>query len=359
MAPKLDPNKRARLSAQQPETLGSPGRSSAPQGQTPPRNLRALSAAAQASIASSPAQQPKPDNADVVMTVRKCSDCVRALWADAPAGESLFAIRLGHGAWPTVQSQLTGAFGDFLKAQHEEDGSWPMNLKQLREAQNAVVKITNPDDPNEQTFSIDAWSVAFWVSGNADDVTNALRMLDAFVMHRIEHPRTSDKKTRPPLKNMRVKVYLSSGSDVQCESDGHNVATEIFRDVANPPFSLLSVAPPFATRMLLASAEIVDRDRIIVRLDGRTCPWKAHFDRAGVPRVDSNLGLLPPNFTDVSVGENCDNIIRLFTDILGNAARRLPAKWADVPNEGPVEKLLVEVAAMPHVFTDVIKHGDS
>ncbi|CAK0799479.1 unnamed protein product [Prorocentrum cordatum] len=377
-APTFTPNKRAKT-----QTPGSPSAvgaasTSASTPPSAPRDLRKLSAEAKARVfEAQPRRQPeKPPNADIQLCVTKYTDVSRTLWPDSPPAVPLWGVRLGHAAWPSLEMQVLKALEDYLVIQNKEDEEWPKDLKELRSLQNIAVCVAGKDSHGDQGLPIQAgetslltppeppspvfrsratWSVVIWVAGDADALSNALMLLDSFIMFRAQHPRIADKKPWPAVSSLKVKLHLPSGMTLPgYAADDMSISTTMITDAGPPPLSILQAPPPFSNRIVMASVDIVDANTVVLAWDGRTYPFREKFDVAGLPRVADNLRVLPEDMTDMSNPTNYAFALNVFNSVLENVVCHITIPWDTVPQDGKVLELLTEISDKTNIFTNII-----
>ena len=166
---KFTPTKRAASSSPGPAPVKARGR---------------LSSLSMTDAAFSPkpktAGQSRPANAPIVLTIYKytadASDVVTTFRADEP----LWAVRVEHGAYPSVESGAIAGMNAFLTDMHGENQAMPKDLQELRKNEQIIVQIGRNGPQNVDALPIKEFSLIYYIGGTLDQLKNGLHLLVEF-----------------------------------------------------------------------------------------------------------------------------------------------------------------------------------
>ena len=161
----------------------SSAQTASPMGGTPKRRVLVTKAGAlQAQPVvvrqTSNAQSKLPDSAPIIGTVFRYSDD-GSIWAqNHPSGQAMYEIVLHHRQRkPSVTWNILEKFHAYIHRQAGGDDALPMTLRELNDSWHVRLVLKPRSDPDE-TF--DSSVVAFYCTGDQDEVDNMLIILDNY-----------------------------------------------------------------------------------------------------------------------------------------------------------------------------------
>jgi hypothetical protein len=297
----------------------------------------------------------KPANAPIVMAVDKytseAKDVVNAFRPDEP----LWCLRVGHDAWPNVESSAIAATNAFLADLNAGDAGMPRNLQELRLYEQVILQIGRWDATNVDGLPLQEFSLMYYVGGTTAALRNAIHLLVEFFYHRCTHPIVAvDKKPWPVPADIAVHIHPRLGINLDgLDTDITRMTVTLQPPALVLPLSLWATNPPGSCHALMVEIEGVDKDSAIFGWDGRTYGFCARFEQALIPRLEDNLRVLPDDMRDFALDVNRQRIL----DIFGNLVLRdlvccVRVTGEALQEDGPVAELVAQLKTMPSLFFD-------
>ena len=163
-----------------------------------------------------PQAKTKPPNAPIVLAIYKYTSEAKDIVASFRPAEPLWAIRVEHNAWPSVESATIAACNAFLTDLHAGDNAMPKNLQELRQQDQIILQIGRTDTENPDNLPIKQYSVIHYVGGTLEQLRNAIHLLVEFFYHRCTHPVPGvDKSPWPAAADIAVHLYPHTGINLE------------------------------------------------------------------------------------------------------------------------------------------------
>ena len=294
-----------------------------------------------------------PDNAVIIVAVRKYSDEAKDLVSALPGGMALFQVRVKHGAKPCMEDGVIKALDAYFAVQNSKDETWPKSVKKFQEQRDCRIVVTKPDQGNPEGAPLEAWRLTGYVAGTAADAANFVSLLKGYTEHRAVNPVVgTDRRPWPSVGELRMEVHLHTGIDAVAfsalsSSPGMKVAVE--GPKTELPLNPFGVAPPTGQHVLVAEVAVQDENNVIVAWEGRTYQFKQRLAAMGIEyhddvritgldqrdmRTDGNIELVCGIFTNVFHNMTCN--VRLDASVVaslpeGSAAAALVKKLKELP----------------------------
>ena len=306
------------------------------------------------SASPNPKAKAKPANAPIVVSIYKYTSEASDLVATFRPGEPLWAVRVEHTAWPTVESSVISATNAFLLSMHAENSEMPENLQVLRNREQIILQLGRVDDTNVDNLPLKEFSIIYYIGGTVVHLRNALNFLIDFFLHRCTHPLLCDRSPWPVPADLEVQVHPRLGIDLGNFGDditGIRVRVETPKLVL--PQSLWDTNPPGSNRALMVEIEILNENSAIFGWDGRTYVFRARFEQALVPRVQDNLRVLPEDRRDFNEKDNIDLVLAIFGNlVLRDLVCCVRVTGEDLPEEGVVADFIKTLKNNQNLFFD-------
>ena len=131
--------------------------------------------------------------------------------------------------------------------------------------------VLKPKADPDETF--DSTVVAFYASGNQDDLDNLLNMLDNFFDDCYNHPDTGHEFRQPS----QVSYFFNQNVHTTLKPEDMNVKTEFKSDGSELPVPFYAAGPPWGARQIAATLDFQENELHVI-FSGNLYPLRRSFD---------------------------------------------------------------------------------